>query len=309
MITILLAAYNGERFITEQIESLLSQTVQDFKLYITDDKSTDATWEMLSDLAEKNPDKIAIYQNEINSGGAKYNFLKMMSEHSDDYVMLCDQDDVWLPDKIEKTIKKMCEMEKKYGAETPLLVYTDLKIVDENLKTISPSYKAAMNANFSKTSLRNLISQTTLAGCAAMYNRALSNMLTDTPSFIVMHDWWIMLVASAFGKIDHIDEQTVLYRQHGSNDVGAKDVRKLGFKLHKMLHNDEIKKALSETYTQAASFLEVYSDRLAEEQKALLTAYINIPNKRCKLARMIEICRLGSLKNGFSRKLAHLLYI
>jgi len=309
MISILLASYNGERFIAEQIRSLLSQAVQDFKLYINDDKSTDSTWEIISNLAVENPEKVVISQNEMNSGGAKQNFLKMMVDIKDDYVMLCDQDDVWLSDKIEKTLAKMVEMEREHGAETPLLVHTDLCLVDENLKTVSPSYRLAMNADFSKTSLRNMVSQTTVAGCAIMYNRALADKMTSVPDFTVMHDWWLLLTASAFGRVGFIEDQTILYRQHSSNEVGAGDVRTLRFKLHKLLRDGEIKRALSETYIQADCFLEMYNDELLSEQKDLLRRYSNIPNKCCKFARMLEICRLGSLKNGFSRKTAHLMYI
>ena len=309
MISILLASYNGEQFIADQIRSILSQTVQDFKLYINDDASTDGTWQIISDFAEEHPEKIFISQSDKNSGGAKHNFLKMMVEIKDDYVMLCDQDDVWLSDKIEKTFAKIVEMEREYGAETPLLAHTDLSIVNENLEIISPSYRVVMNADFSRTSLRNMISQTTVAGCAVMYNRALADKIRSAPDFTVMHDWWLLLTASAFGKIGFIEDQTILYRQHSNNEVGAGDMRTLRFKFHKLLRNSEIKKALCETYIQAACFLEVYNDKLLSEQIKLLQRYSNIPNKCCKVARMAEVCRLGSLKNGFSRKIAHLMYI
>ena len=121
MISILLATYNGEKYIAGQIESLLSQTYKDFKLYICDDKSTDDTYSIITDHALKNPAKIIASQNEINAGGAKYNFIKMLMERkadlamplgqddADDYIMLCDQDDVWLPDKIENSLKKIKE--------------------------------------------------------------------------------------------------------------------------------------------------------------------------------------------------------
>ena len=214
MISILLASYNGEKYIAEQIESLLGQTIQDFKLFICDDKSTDGTFNIVAEYSQKHPEKIFAEQNSENSGGTKHNFLRMMINHKADYVMLCDQDDVWLPDKIEVTLARMKDMESEYGADTPLLVHTDLKVVNENLKTVSPSFKAAMNANYEKTRLRNQIIQNTLTGCTAMYNRALANLITDIPRFTVMHDWWLNVTASAFGRISAIDAQTVLYRQH-----------------------------------------------------------------------------------------------
>jgi len=308
MISILLASYNGEKYIAEQIDSLLAQTVQDFKLFICDDSSTDSTFSIITQYAAKHPEKIYATQNPVNSGGAKHNFIRMMIEHSADYIMLCDQDDVWLPYKIETTLARMQEMESEFGSGTPLLVHTDLIVVGENLETISPSYKAAMNADYGKTKLHNQIIQNTLTGCTAMYNRALAGLITEAPQFMVMHDWWLMLIASAFGKIAPLDGKTILYRQHGKNDTGAKKVKALSFKIHKLLNYKEIKKALNETYPQAQSLLDIYGSKLTQEQKKLLADYCGIPG-HCKPVRWVTICRLGALKNGAARKIANIMFI
>ena len=126
MISILLATYNGERYIAGQIESVLAQTYQDFKLYICDDKSTDGTYSIITEYAARYPGKIIATQNEVNSGGAKFNFLNMMVEFNDDYIMLCDQDDVWLPNKVEVSLKKITEMESEFG----------ISISDEQIATM-----------------------------------------------------------------------------------------------------------------------------------------------------------------------------
>jgi len=308
MIAILLASYNGEQFIAEQIKSLLAQTVQDFKIYINDDKSTDATWKIVSDFAKENPDKIVIYQNEVNSGAAEHNFINMMIKCKDDYIMLCDQDDVWLPNKIELTFSKMKTMEAEFGKDTPLLVHTDLTVVDENLEIVSPSFKAAMNANYGKMKLRNQIIQNTLTGCTVMYNKALASLITDIPQYMVMHDWWLMLCAAAFGKIAALDEQTILYRQHRKNEVGAKDVRTLSYKFKRFFNYSEIKTALNITYMQAQSFYTMFEGKLSDSQKKLLTAYCDIPNHN-KFVRAYKIWHLGTLKNGFSRRVAQFMFI
>ena len=308
MISILMATYNGEKYIAEQIESLLAQTVSEFKLYICDDCSTDSTFTIITEYAKKHPEQINITQNKDNSGGAKYNYIQMMINYKDDYIMLCDQDDIWLPEKIEITLEKIKDMEYKFGTDTPLLVHTDLRVVDEKLETISLSFKTAMNANYEKTKLRNQIIQNTLTGCTVMYNRSLADLITSMPEFMVMHDWWLMLVASAFGKITSIGTQTVLYRQHSHNEIGAKDVRTFRYKLHKVLHYDEMKKALGETYTQAQSLLDAYRDKLTGEQKEFLQLYYDIPNHN-KFVRWVTICRLGVFKNGFARKVANFIYL
>jgi len=308
MISILMATHNGERYIAEQIDSLLNQTYKDFTLYICDDASTDKTFSIVSRYAEMNPGKIIVSRNERNTKSAKSNFIKMMIEHKDDYVMLCDQDDVWRPVKIEITVAKMKEMENMYGKETPLLVHSDLMVVDENLKIISPSFKDAMNADYSKTELRNIVIQNTLTGCTAMYNRALADLINIEPRYMVMHDWWLILIASAFGKVGTLKEQTVMYRQHKDNEVGAKDVRTLRYKLERVLNYKKVKEAINITYTQAESFLRAYFEDLSADQRKFLSAYGDIPN-HIKPVRVYRIFRLRTFKNGFSRQVAHIIFI
>lgn len=308
MIAILLATYNGEKYIAEQIESLLAQTEQDFVIYISDDCSTDNTYEVICQYAKKYPDKIVETQNVQNTGSAKYNFFWMMIEQKQDYVMLCDQDDVWKPDKIALTLQKMRAMEAEHGKVTPLLVHTDLEVVDEELKTISPSFRYAMNANYNRTQLKDALIQNTLTGCTVMYNRALSNLIVGTPKYMIMHDWWLMLVAGAFGEMGHVDTATILYRQHEDNAIGAKNVRALRYKMNKLIHGHEIKRAIAQTYIQANAFLQIYKDKLCREQVDLLEQYCKIPNLS-KWKRWGTICRLGVLKNGIARKIAHFIFI
>ena len=308
LISILMATYNGEPYIAEQIESLLAQTVQDFTLYIRDDCSTDGTYEIAQAYAHAHPGKIFASRSEENSGSAKHNFMRMMVEYRDDYLMLCDQDDVWLPDKVEKTLKKLQEMERKHGSETPLLAHTDLRVVDEELRVMEPSFIKAMHADYNKTGLNQLLVQNTLTGCTAMYNCALAELLTKEPPYMVMHDWWLMLVVAAFGRIGHSGEQTILYRQHQGNQIGAKNVNTLRYKLNRFLHGEEVKIALRQTYEQAQSFLGIYEEMLSPEQRHLLRQYVQTPTLP-KLARWRRVHLLGTLKNGFSRNVAHFLYI
>jgi glycosyltransferase involved in cell wall biosynthesis len=309
MITILLATYNGASYIAEQIESLLKQTMPFDTLYIQDDCSTDNTWEILTEYQSKDPDRVVVAKNEKNTGNPKFNFYGMMSRIRDDYIMLCDQDDVWLPDKIEKTLVKMREMERVYGKDTPLLVHTDLRVVDGELKTINPSFKKAMNANYDRVQLKDQIIQNTLTGCTAMYNRAFAELIGERqPDYMVMHDWWMMLMASAFGHIGHIDDQTVLYRQHGANEIGAKDVRTLRYKIKKLFHYQEIKGALDGTYRQAQSLLQYYGDKLSSGQVALIEEYCDIPNRN-KLQKWKAICNLGTFKNGLARNIAYFFFV
>lgn len=308
MIAILLASCNGERYISAQLDSLLAQTERDFVVRIHDDRSTDGTRDVLERYAASYPDRIFPRFNREKSGGAKWNFFEMMRSYRADYVMLCDQDDVWLPDKIERTLLRMRELEAQHGAETPALVHTDLVIADEELNAIRPSYREAMRADYSKTSLRNVLVQNTVTGCTAMYNRALAELLTEPPSYAVMHDWWVELLAAAFGVIGCIDEAPILYRQHGANSVGAGDMRSPGYILGRIADGGGIRGALRNTCLQARSLLELHSERMTPEQRQLVEAYASIP-ERSKPGRILTSLRLGTMKNGLIRKVAQMIYI
>ena len=309
MIIILMATYNGEKYISQQIDSILSQTCQDFVLYINDDNSDDNTYKIAYEYSSKYPEKVIVTKNNKNTGSAKHNFINMMIQHKNDYVMLSDQDDVWLPNKIEITYNEIKKCEAEYDASTPILVHTDLKVANNDLtKIISQSYKEAMNSDYNRTLLRNQIIQNTPTGCTMIYNRSLADLIINEPDYLVMHDWWIVLIAAAFGKIVPMDSQTVLYRQHNNNEVGAKDVRTLKYKIGKLVRYNEIKDALKNSYKQAKCFLSIFKDKLTDEQIKLLTDYSNIPN-RTKMMRFITICRLGTFKTGFARKVAQVLFI
>ena len=135
-IYILLSTYNGEKYLKEQLDSLFSQSYKDFKLIVRDDGSNDKTLDILKK-----------YDIELlpsfGNLGVKKSFEKLLKYASENneakYFMFCDQDDVWKSDKIEKTLKKMQELENLYGNNMPLLIHTDLEVVNENLKTINHS--------------------------------------------------------------------------------------------------------------------------------------------------------------------------
>lgn len=308
MISILLATYNGESFLKAQLDSILNQSLLPDKIYIQDDASEDDTWGIIEEYKDKYPALIEAKRSKVNSGSAKYNFMDMMINIKDDYVMLCDQDDIWLPNKIEVSLNKMQSMEEKWGKDTPILIHTDLKVVDENLDTIHSSFKESMDADYTRTSLNAAVIQNIITGCSAMYNRALADMIKEVPKDFVMHDWWLMLVAAAFGKIDHLDTATILYRQHGENEIGAKDVKSLRYKINRMINYIGVKDAIEQTYGQAESFLNIYRNQLSEKDISLLDEYIKIPSKN-KWNKWRTIIRLKTMKTGLTRKIANFIFI
>lgn len=308
MITILMSTYNGAKYVQEQLDSLFEQTYQDFVIVINDDFSSDDTVNIIKNFQSQYPDKITLFENALNTGSPKYNFLKLMINHKDNYLMLCDQDDIWKPNKIELTLRYMRQAENTYGYSCPILVHSDLTVVDEDLNQISESFKSDMNADYSKTGLNQQIIQNTLTGCTAMYNRALSELITSEPEYTVMHDWWLILIASAFGHVIPIKEQTIYYRQHKNNEIGAKNVNRFSYKIHRLLNADDIKKSIHSTYPQAKSFLDIYRDVLSNEQIHLLEEYCSIPTLT-KIGKWKKIVQLHTYKNGFTRNLGYFLFI
>ena len=309
MIGIFMATYNGATYVSEQLDSLLLQTEQGFTLHVCDDASTDGTMEILQDYAKKHPGKIHVVQNKLNSGSPCNNFLQMLAQCEDDYAMLCDQDDVWKPNKIELTMQAMQEAERTYGASTPLLVHTDLCIVDANLKTTHPSFRRATGLDFKKNTLKNLMVQNTVSGCTTMINKTMINQVECEPENCAMHDWWLALYASAFGRIISLEnEQTILYRQHGANDIGAKSIYSISYILGRLMQTHKTKTLIEATYRQALAFLHAYGEKMSQAQSTFLEEYCSIPGKS-KMKRIQALFALGTFKHGLLRILGQILYI
>lgn len=308
MVVVLLACYNGEAFIAEQLDSLLQQTMQDFVVYIRDDGSIDGTTDIIGSYVAAYPDKFIMEKHAGPPDGAACNFLYLMAKHQADYLMLCDQDDVWLPDKIALTLKKIKQMEAEFGSEMPLLVHTDLQVTHEDLRVRAASYRKAMHANFNKTALHQVLVQNTVTGCAAMYNRALATYMCKKPSSVVMHDWWLELLAAAFGKIGALDAAPILYRQHTTNSIGAGNLNSPRYLLRRFIGTGEIRTALDKTYAQAESLLTCWGDALTPQQRELVALYSAVP-RQPKIKRILTVLRLGALKNGAMRRMAQFFYI
>ena len=274
-IAILLTTYNGERYITELLASLENQSNRSFELFIRDDGSTDRTIERILAFQSHSNISITLLPKGENIG-ASQNFAYLLQyalgHEQYRYFMFCDQDDVWLPNKIEDTLREMKEAEKSYPS-IPLLIHTDLQVVDENLGLIHNSYWSYQNIDPGYDRLNRLLIQNVITGCTVMINRALAEVTLPISKDAIMHDWWLGLIAASLGKIGSLPQSTVKYRQHNANDIGAS-----AFNLSTILDKANMLFSFSlDKYTiQANSFLSHYSDRLDAEQKKMLEAFISI---------------------------------
>lgn len=280
-IDILLATYNGEKFVKEQIESILNQTYENFNLIISDDASTDNTLNILEEY-EKKDTRIKVFKKEKNEGLIN-NFEFLLKNVTSDYFMFSDQDDIWKKDKIEKSINKL--KEKNSG-----LVYTDLEIVDEKLNVIYPSYwkykqiykKIIKYNNFEALYLNNFVT-----GCTILAKSKYIKDILPLPrnSKFVLHDYWTALIISAKDKISYVEEPTIQYRQHKNNRVGSsrksdqlenfEDLRNLFIRV-KIEHFEVFKENIEKIKTKEIS--KYTNEALKYFENLKKVKYINLKN-------------------------------
>ena len=302
MVDILLAAFNGERFIRQQLDSVLAQTETNWRLFIKDDGSTDRTLAIIEEYKENYPDKIFVSVSPQPTGSAMYNFFSMFPLASSDYIFLCDQDDIWLPEKIEKSMEEMHRLETISNKDMPLFVHTDLCVVDETLDMRYPSFFRMQKYCLSKNNFGSALVQNVATGCSVLVNKPLLAMAGSASPEIIMHDWWLYLIAAAFGKVGVVKSPTVLYRQHGANTLGAK---KIGENAHSIAG---MRASFDRTHRQAVRFRARFSEQLSEKDRQILSAYLDLPNHG-KLWRIATVCRYGFWKHSLRRKIGQILSV
>lgn len=312
MIDILMATYNGERFVDQQLKSIWNQTCTDWRLVIHDDCSTDETVSVIQKTIGDAGchDKVTVEVNAVPCKGAAANFMGLLQCAKSEYVMFCDQDDVWHSDKLEKTINAMKRAEAVYGKKTPILVYTDLNVVDKDLNKISDSFAAYMKIP-PELKLSRLLIQNSVTGCTVMMNRPLYQLMQRAVQTerIVMHDHLAALLAVTFGKTVFIKESTLDYRQHEKNSVGASDAGSLEylwkrFCRGKKLFWQDMKNAM----IQAEYFCEMYGDLItSEKKKQLILGFAQLQNQS-KVHKIRFYLKHGVIKYGWIRAVMQMIW-
>jgi hypothetical protein len=304
MIDILLATYNGQAHLAEQIDSLLAQEFVAWRLLARDDGSKDGTVELLEAYAGRLKGRMTLLPNSGGNLGPMGNFLELMRHSDADHIMLCDQDDVWLPGKIGMTLAKMREMESEQGRDKPLLVHTDFRVVDEHLNILAESGWRYQKTDPDRDSLNRLLVQNVATGCTVMINRALRDLALPVPGEALMHDHWLALAAAAFGKIGYLPTPTLLYRQHGGNEVGAQPWGMASILGH-LSDLPAVRKVIASNRAQAGAFCQRYQGLLPERERGMLESFVHLP-QRGPLQRRIDIFRQGFFYSGAMRNLGWL---
>lgn len=310
-VAICMATYNGEKYIKDQIDSILNQDYDDWILFIRDDNSSDSTFSICDDYSEKYQDKIILIKDQISTGkGSKSNFsciLKSISEKYDfKYFMFADQDDIWLSNKISVCFNRMKQQEKDYDG--PLLIHTDLKVVDSSLNELSPSFFLYRNINPNITELNRLLIQNNVTGCTMFWNKKLNEQFDISDERIVMHDWWITLVAACLGKIVLINSPTIQYRQHEKNVVGATKVNSLYFIKLRLNNLDHVKNTLNSSMIQGEYFYQLYRKKMNLRQQELVYEFSTL-RKKNKLGKITTIIKNRFYKQGIIQIIGELIFI
>ena len=289
-IAVLLATYNGAEFLFQQLDSILQQTWSNLVIVIRDDNSTDDTAELIRSFASKYPDRMHRVEIDGAHGGAKNNFstlIEYVLEHKDQlgleraYMMFSDQDDIWRSVKMERQARLMFQTEES-GTDTPVLVHCDLRVVNAELQPIADSFIRYQGLDVRRSGFGQLLVSNLVTGCTMFINEALAEKAVPVPPEAVMHDWWLGLVAAAFGEIAFLPEQLVEYRQHDNNALGAREHRP-----HSLAGREVLRKVLYRPYTplfaevatQAETFLARFHANLAYRQRVSLRMTTGLRSK------------------------------
>ncbi|HHV13755.1 MAG TPA: glycosyltransferase family 2 protein [Clostridiales bacterium] len=306
-VAIVMAAYNGEKYIREQVDSILASSYQDFELFIFDDGSKDRTLPILKEYELQYPDKIHLHQNAGNLGLVS-NFLQGVCKTTMDYVMFCDQDDVWKPNKIAITLKRMRNMEAQTGKAVPMVVFTDAVMVDQDLKVISNSFFCSSHLNPCRTDLPHMLMENKLIGCTVMINAALRKVLQSShlPNNARYHDWWVGLIGASMGRISFVREGTLLYRQHGGNVVGGQGFADYVKKRITALGSQ--REALRALGRQADEFIAIYQEEIPEEKREIIRSFADL-GRLGYIKRRQVILRYKFFKTGLVRNIGLMIII
>lgn len=281
-VVVLLPVYNGARYLPEQLDSILAQSLTDLVILCRDDGSRDDSNRVLHHYASHHPQRIQVLDDDLGNLGARANFSKLMQAAlspevspahltESTYYALSDQDDLWHVDKLTQLVNAMRRLENGH-AHVPALVHSDLRVVDDEGHVIASSMAAYQGLRPDRDSFAAQLISNTVTGCTAMMNRALLERSTPVPPECIMHDWWISLVASAFGKRAYLQQSLLDYRQHANNTIGAKEWVKPVARRHfiSRILDDRHHEVFMANAEQATAFSRHFAGQLSLSQRVVL---------------------------------------
>lgn len=297
-ISIVLATYNGSKYICELLESLLAQTNQDWDLVVSDDGSNDDTLDIVKEYEAKFGKRLSIVINDTGEHGPNANFINGLRNATGTYYMFCDQDDVWLPDKVALSVQAIQNMEAMRSSSVPVLASCALTVTDGHLKPVEDI--RTNTGSFSREDILSgfLTTETLLNGCSMIFNSEAKRFLLAEERLIakssIMYDYWLSLYVVSLGDICLIEKPMMLYRIHGSNTVGTRlDARRSLKDIPSVLNNK------ADFYRMSKSALSYISSNYAitdQRVEHILSLYLTVGVKH--LFSKIQLVREGFLFPG-----------
>lgn len=296
-VQILLSTWNGEHWLPELLESLRQQTFQQWQLLVRDDGSTDQTLRILLEWQAAFPDKVTgIIADGVNLGSTR-SFSRLVEYSSAPFLFFCDQDDVWFPEKVELQYTHLYRLQGEYGAETPLLVHSDLAVVDEQRELLSASFWDTRHFDIGQDKRAYLLNNV-VTGCATAFNRAAADLAFPVPAQAMQHDRWLALVCAWFGYMKALSHPLLLYRQHRANQLGAGG---------SSVRNARLEARIQAWSEQAEAFLHQFGERLGAEDYRQVEALVELRHLH-GWERRQHIVRHRLFKHGVWANLAMLLF-
>lgn len=309
-VDVLLAVYNGEAYLSSFLDSLVAQTFRNFRLIVSDNKSNDDTRSILESYRPKFEGGLIVMQPPPETVCAPLNFSRVTGASDAHYAMYADADDVWHADKIVKSLAVMRDAERRFGASTPILVHSDLVVVDRDLKPLHHSLWDYQLIDPTRTGLNKLLMQNCVTGCTMMLNRPLIRLGHPLPVQAPSHDYWFALVASAFGQIVAIREPLIEYRQHGGNLTGARHwcMRYIIKRAGELFSDNGPRAGLYGSIEQAKIFLVRYRNELPLVERETLEAFVEMQTQGV-VERRYSLMAHGFWKYGLARNVGVLLSV
>lgn len=302
-IAILLATFNGGKYIKVQLDSIVNQTYRNWKLLISDDGSKDNTISIINEYCAKDS-RIHLLNQEVINKGASQNFGNLIIEAlvtECDFIMFSDQDDYWKEDKIQITLESM--LSGLESEKMPKLIYTDFEYADHQLAPLRIETDKNTSA-WRDPNLQRLLAENNIYGCTMMINRSLAEKACPIPDCAENHDYWIALVAATFGSIKHVKKRTILYRQHSNNVSGHYLDNSFKARFQRYYKKNEwLEKILKGRFQMAESLLNRFEGEVSTKIKNLLVGYSNFENMKGS-ERVFFCLKNGIQKNNFGHSLA-----
>jgi glycosyltransferase involved in cell wall biosynthesis len=290
-VDVAMPTYNAASWLDACLNSILSQAVAGMRVVTRDDLSKDDTLRSLRAWQARMPQQLKVVEDERGNLGMNGNYTAVLSETSAPLVMLTDPDDIWLPGKLQISVDAMRKAQEQFGEETPILVCTDATVVDNELEIISDSYRRwVRNDPGDLNTFRKIITECAALTSTILVNRPLLERALPIPER-ACPDWWLALVACAFGRVVYLPDPTVLYRRHPANDslapIGRKGLRTFS---HATKAKERVKFLIRQNSGQARAFHERYGKEMPRPDAEALRAAATLEfdgwlTKRYKILR------------------------